>query len=61
MTQPEETSPKTGVRLKQGKMDDLFFKDQEILLLNEQISKLQTQLEVAADNKVMLLNLFFFC
>ncbi|CAI9556872.1 unnamed protein product, partial [Staurois parvus] len=51
MTPPEETS---SAAFRQGKMDDLLLsKDQEILLLGEQIRKLQAQLEAATDNKMI--------
>ncbi|XP_077346944.1 A-kinase anchor protein 9 isoform X3 [Lithobates pipiens] len=52
MTPSDETSSTTGIPVRQGKMDDLLLsKDQEILLLSEQIGKLQVQLEAATDNK----------
>ncbi|XP_073485742.1 A-kinase anchor protein 9 isoform X4 [Aquarana catesbeiana] len=52
MTPSDETSSTTGIPIRQGKMDDLLLsKDQEILLLSEQIGKLQVQLEAATDNK----------
>lgn len=58
MTPSDETSSTTGIPIRQGKMDDLLLsKDQEILLLSEQIGKLQVQLEAATDNKVMLLGI----
>ncbi|XP_072268937.1 A-kinase anchor protein 9 isoform X4 [Pyxicephalus adspersus] len=52
MTQPEETPSATETHFRQGKIDNLS-KDQEFLLLNEQIAKLHAQLEAATDNKVI--------
>ncbi|XP_040208302.1 A-kinase anchor protein 9 isoform X3 [Rana temporaria] len=52
ITPSDETSSTTGIPVGQGKMDDLLLsKDQEILLLSEQIRNLQVQLEAATDNK----------
>ncbi|XP_018413101.1 PREDICTED: A-kinase anchor protein 9-like [Nanorana parkeri] len=50
---PDESSSTAGTTFRQGKMDDLLVsKDQEILLLNEQIRKLQAHLEAATDKVI---------
>ncbi|XP_075172281.1 A-kinase anchor protein 9 [Anomaloglossus baeobatrachus] len=51
---PEVFSSKPPLLLKPGKSEELLLlKDQEIDLLNEQVGKLQAQLEAATDNKVI--------